>query len=30
MPVRHVDLIYTLSFQFFIKLICEELTGYAV
>ena len=30
MLVRHVDLIYTLAFEFFIQLIGEKLTGDAV
>ena len=30
MLVRHVDLIYTLSFELFIELVSEELTSDAV
>ena len=30
MLVRHVDLIYTLSFELFIEFVCEKLTSDAV
>lgn len=30
MIVRHVDLIYTLSFELFIEFVCEKLTSDAV